>query len=115
VTPRLIFEIRWNLNICATTTHLSLDTGGYRLQGNAFYRHALDPIRLRDLTPAARREERRLRASELAARSGNLSNGSDRMSPTSLHPRLVGVLLGVSERIESTNTHTNQTVKKAIW
>jgi hypothetical protein len=39
--------------------------------------HPLDPIRLRDLTPAARREERRLRESELAATSGNLSNGSD--------------------------------------
>lgn len=76
--------------------------------------HPLDPIRLRDLSPAARREERRLRESELAATSGNLSNGSDRMSPTSLHPRLVGVFVGVSERIGSTNIHANQTVKKAI-
>ena len=76
--------------------------------------HPLDPIRLRDLTPAARREERRLRESELAATSGNLSNGSDRMSPTGLHPRLVGVFLGVSERIEVTDTHVIQRVTKAI-
>jgi hypothetical protein len=77
--------------------------------------HPLDPIRLRHLSPAARREERRLRASELAATSGNLSTGSDRMSPTSLHPRLVGVLLGVLERIEATDTHVIQRVTKAIW
>lgn len=76
--------------------------------------HPLDPIRLRDLTPAARREERRLRESELAATSGNLSNGSDRMSPTALHPRLVGVFLGVSERIEATDTHLIQRVTNSI-
>ena len=76
--------------------------------------HPLDPIRLRDLTPAARREERRLRESELAATSGNLSNGSDRMSPTSVHPRLVGVFLGVSERIEATDNHVIQKITKAI-
>jgi hypothetical protein len=70
--------------------------------------HPLDPIRLRDLAPAARREERRLRESELAATLGSLSNGSDRMSPTGLHPRLVGVFLGVSERIEAIDTHANQ-------
>jgi hypothetical protein len=61
--------------------------------------HPLDSIRLRDLSPAARREERRLRESELAAPSGNLSNGSDRMFPTGLHPRLLGVFSGVSEPI----------------
>lgn len=37
----------------------------------------LDPIRLRDFSPAACLEERRLRESELAATSGNLLNGSD--------------------------------------
>ena len=76
--------------------------------------HPLDPIRLRDLTPAARREERRLRESELAATSGNLSNGSDRMSPTRLHPRLVGVFLGVSEPTEAAYTHVIQKVMKVI-
>ncbi len=34
--------------------------------------HPLGPIRLRDLTPAARREERSLRASELADGSCNV-------------------------------------------
>ena len=77
--------------------------------------HPLDPIRLRDLTPAARREERRLRESELAAPSGNLSNGSDRMSPTGLHSRIVGVFLGVSEPIEAEDTHISHRVTKAIW
>lgn len=57
---------------------------------------------------------RRLRESELAATSGNLSNGSSRMSPTGLHPRLVGVFLGVSERIEATDTHVIQKVTKVI-
>jgi hypothetical protein len=76
--------------------------------------HPLDPIRLHDLTPAARREERRLRESELAATSGNLSKGSDRMSPRGLHPHLVGVFLGVSERIEATDTHVIQKVTKVI-
>lgn len=76
--------------------------------------HSLDPIRWRDLCPAARREERRLRESELAAPSGNLSNGSDRMSPTGLHPRLLGVFSGVQEPIEAENTHINHRGTKSI-
>jgi len=76
--------------------------------------HPLDPIRLRDLSPTARREGRRLRESELAATSGTLSNGSDRMSPTGLRPRLAGVFLGVSERIEATDTHISHWVTKAF-
>lgn len=73
-----------------------------------------DPIRLRGLSPAARREERRFRESALAATSGNLSTGSDRMSPRGLHPRLVGVFLGVSERIEAADIHLIHMVTKAI-
>ena len=42
--------------------------------------HPLDPIRLRDLSPAARREERRLRATKLADGSSNLSKRFDRLA-----------------------------------
>jgi len=76
--------------------------------------HPLDPIRLRDLTPAARREERRLRASELADGSCNLLDDSDRTASTGLHPRLLGVFSGVSEPIEATDIHISQRVTKDI-